>query len=64
MISSTTKTESVDEINSIVESATNRRIRNLISPSDLNESVKMMLINAIYFKDSFTSVSSHKRMGM
>jgi len=67
------KIESVDEINRIVKSATNGSIRNLISPSDINESLKMLLINAIYFKakwkqsfnpeDSFSSVFKSQKSG-
>eukprot|EP00091_Calanus_sinicus_P023891 TRINITY_DN8304_c0_g1_i3.p1 TRINITY_DN8304_c0_g1~~TRINITY_DN8304_c0_g1_i3.p1 ORF type:complete len:461 (-),score=110.69 TRINITY_DN8304_c0_g1_i3:108-1490(-) len=40
----------VAEINSIVSTQTNRKIRDLLSPEDLTPSTKMILINAVYFK--------------
>ncbi|CEF64647.1 Serpin domain-containing protein [Strongyloides ratti] len=39
-----------DIINNFVQKATNDIIQNLISPSDLNDLTRLILINAIYFK--------------
>lgn len=43
-------TQSADKINYWVEEKTNKRIQNLISPSDLNADTQLVLVNAIYFK--------------
>nr|AXY94718.1 serpin [Habrobracon hebetor] len=41
------------EINSWVEKKTNGKIKDLMSPNDLNGNIKMVLVNAIYFKGSW-----------
>eukprot|EP00092_Neocalanus_flemingeri_P037756 GFUD01041104.1.p1 GENE.GFUD01041104.1~~GFUD01041104.1.p1 ORF type:complete len:530 (+),score=111.94 GFUD01041104.1:241-1830(+) len=67
------KDKSIKEINDIVASKTNQRIKDLISPGDVEENLKMMMINAVYFKakwkegfnpqDSFTSSFQSPKLG-
>ncbi|XP_012263035.2 antichymotrypsin-2-like isoform X2 [Athalia rosae] len=45
--------ESSKQINSWVEEKTNNKIKDVISADDLNESTKIVLVNAIYFKGNW-----------
>ncbi|KAI6216909.1 SERPIN domain-containing protein [Aphelenchoides fujianensis] len=42
--------EAVAEINEFVANATHQKIRDLLSPADLNAATRMLLVNAVYFK--------------
>jgi len=44
------KAKSVKEVNQIVSSITNQKITDLISLESIDENLKMMMINAVYFK--------------
>ena len=45
--------EVVRTINAWVEEQTNKLIKNLLSPSDVNSDTRLIIINCIYFKVSF-----------
>ncbi|KAH8406740.1 hypothetical protein KR222_008805, partial [Zaprionus bogoriensis] len=49
-----------NQINAWVESKTNKLIKDLVSPSDVDEETRLVLINAIHFKGEWT-VKFHKR---
>ncbi|CAF4776573.1 unnamed protein product [Pieris macdunnoughi] len=53
--------EAAKEINSCVSSQTNNLIKDLISPSALDESTRLVLTDAIYFKGSWKSPFKEKR---
>jgi len=45
--------EATDTINNWVEGKTNNKIKNLLSPSDVNSGTRAVLVNAIYFKGNW-----------
>lgn len=45
----------VERINAFVEQTTNGKIQDLLSPEDISELIRMILVNAIYFKGNWES---------
>lgn len=46
--------EAANTINEWVETKTNRCIRNILSPNDLGDNIKLVIVNAIHFKGEWT----------
>ncbi|KAI6240012.1 SERPIN domain-containing protein [Aphelenchoides fujianensis] len=46
--------EAVSEINAFVANATHQKIRDLLSPDDVDADTRMMLVNAVYFKGAWS----------
>jgi len=49
------------EINNWVEAKTNKKINDLLQPSTIDKSTRLVLVNAIYFKDSWKNKFNHKK---
>ncbi|KAI6238415.1 SERPIN domain-containing protein [Aphelenchoides fujianensis] len=53
--------EAVAEINEFVANATHQKIRDLLSPDDVDYDTRMMLVNAVYFKGEWDELFSEER---
>ncbi|XP_066157637.1 serine protease inhibitor 42Dd-like [Euwallacea fornicatus] len=55
--------EAAQKINRWVEEHTNNKIRNIIQPDDINDSIRLLLVNALHFKGTWEKMFLYVNKG-